>query len=258
MKLRQKKFYDKRYSSLERAFHKPNTAPMVFYDTRLIEKLLGALRARTINSILEVGCGRGTDAVLVSKYAHHLVAIDVSSHALKVATTLSRMKIGSEKISFLVCDAEHLPLRESVFDIVFCKDLLHHVPHSLSTVLEMKRVARKTGKVVAIEANACNPQMLMVGLMNFSVDKGVFKNTKAKLIRTFVKAGLSNISTEETEFLPRHFLFEYRSPLGRIFDSRSELVLKILQRIENILHDLPILKTFANYIISKGAKTFND
>jgi len=254
MQLKQKEFYDRRYSIVKRALHKLENNIILFYDVQLIKKLLRILNAGSVDSVLEVGCGQGTDAVLISKYTRHIVAMDISFHSLKVATILSRMKGVSEKISFVVGDGEHLPFRKGLFDIVFCRDLLHHVPNSIFTILEMKRVSKNAGKVIAIEANACNPQMMLIGLIYFSVDKGVFKNTKTRLNATFEEAGLSDVHAEETELLPRHLLFEYRSPLCRPFISKSKLILRILCKIENSLQNLSIIESFANYIIIYGVK----
>jgi SAM-dependent methyltransferase len=164
------------------------------------------------------------------------------------------MKADSEKVSFIVGDAEHLPLRNDIFDIVFCKDLLHHVSNSVYAALEMRRVAKKNGNVVALEANGFNPQMILIGLIYFSVDKGVFKNTKARLIAIFTGAGLASVSAVETEFLPRHVLFEYRSPLSRLSVSNLKFILRIMYKMENNLQNSSIIKRFANYIIVQGVK----
>ena len=254
MKVVQKRFYDTRFSFVKRGLSKLQIPLVLFYDMRLIEMMLKISKVGSINYTLEVGCGQGTDAVLISRYTQNLVAMDISLHALKVAKTLSRMNNSFEKISFVAGDAEHLPFRESLFDIVFCKDLLHHVPNSSLAILEMKRVAKIAGKVVAIEANACNLQMILIGLIYFSVDKGVFKNTKAKLITIFRKAGFSDVNAEETEFLPRHLLFEYRSPLCLPVISKSKLILKVLSEIEDRMQNSSLIKNFLNYIIIHGVK----
>lgn len=254
MKARQRKFYNKRYSFLQRALHKLQNNLVFCYDARLLERMLRILNVTSVNNVLEVGCGQGTDTVLISRYTHQIVAIDVSLPALKVATTLSRMKTESGKTSFIVSDAQYLPLRDDLFDVVFCKDLLHHVSDPTSALSEMKRVAKEGGKVIAIEANACNPQMILIGLIYLSVDKGVFKNTKTRLIATFKTAGLSDVDAEETEFLPRHLLFEYRSPLCRLSFLSSMPFLRTIHKVENNIQNLSILRRFANYILIHGVK----
>ena len=216
--------------------------------------MLEASNNGNVDTILEVGSGQGTDAILVSRNAHHVVAIDMSFNALRIANFLSKMKTDRKNISFVVGDAEHLPFKKDVFDIVYCKDLLHHVSDSMLTVSEMKRVAREGGNVLAIEANGCNPQMIIIGLIYFSVDKGVFKNTKTKLATLFSKTGLSNVDVTETEFLPRQMLFEYRSPVNRIFNISGPAFLEVLKKIESNWQKRTILRKFSNYLIIKGLK----
>jgi ubiquinone/menaquinone biosynthesis C-methylase UbiE len=253
-KFRQKRFYDRRYESLQRASNKQSSLPSVFYDRRLIEMVFKAAKNRFVDSVLDVGTGQGTDAVLLSKNAHNVVAIDISSHALITANTLSRTKSEGKNISFIVGDAEHLPLREDTFDLVYCKDLLHHVCDSLLAVSEMRRVAKTGGSVAAIEANAYNPQMIAIGLVYFSVDRGVFGNTKENLADLFFKSGLLDVSIAETEFLPRHVLFEYRSPIAKILNVNSVTFLKILEKIERWWQRRVVLLRFSNYLIVTGIK----
>jgi len=206
------------------------------------------------DTVLEVGCGQGTDTILVTKYAKKVIAIDISANALKVANILSKISNCSDKVSFLVADADHLPFRDEVFDVVFCKDVLHHVPNAKLTLSEMRRVVKIHGKVAAIEANPYNPQMTLIGLIYFSVDKGVFENTETMLINIFKENGFFNVNSKKTEFLPRHLLFEYRSPLCSPIISKSRIILKILKIIEDGIQKLPMLEKFLNYIIIYGTK----
>lgn len=252
MKSKQKKFYDSRYSAVKRALHKIQNKLVLCYDAKLIEIMREMAELKSVDSALEVGCGQGTDAILISKHCHHVVAVDISSSALRVASLLSRMNSSSEKLSLVAGDAEHLPLRVNLFDIVFCKDLLHHVSNSVSAVLEMRRAAKIGAKVTAIESNACSPEMISIGLIYFGVDRGVFRNTKTNLMASFERAKLSHVKAMETEFLPRHILFEYRSPLCRLPACNSKLILRTLRKIEEKLQKLSFVRRFANYIIVQG------
>jgi ubiquinone/menaquinone biosynthesis C-methylase UbiE len=224
---------------------------MLFYDRRLIQM---ALQNSNADAILDVGTGQGTDALLLSENARRVVGIDISCNALHLARDLCRTTTGRDKISFVVADAEHLPFRENMFDVVYCKDVLHHVSDSSLTVSEMKYTTKLGGRVVAIEANALNPQMLIIGLMYFSVDKGVFSNTKTRLCNLFTKKGLSNIGVMETELLPRHVMFEYRSPLNSLFKSREQILLRMINEAEAFLQKMSFLRRFSNYLVIEGFK----
>lgn len=253
-KQKQKNFYDVRFSAVERGLKKIQCSPILFYDMRLISIMLGNLNADSIYSTLEIGCGQGTDAILFSKYSGNIIATDISIGALKVAKALSKMNNCVEKISVIGADAQNLPLRESVFNFVFCKDALHHVTNSICALSEMKRVTKIGGKIAAIEANPYNPQMILIGILYYSVDKGIFKNTKKNLIWFFRKVGLSNIDVQYAEVLPRHILFEYRSPLCSPIFSKSKRLLSILMKLENKLHSYSLLNKVSNYVIIHGIK----
>jgi ubiquinone/menaquinone biosynthesis C-methylase UbiE len=225
---------------------------MLFYDRRLLDIALDGLDEKR-NLILEVGSGQGTDALLMSKTVNHIVAIDLSSNACKVAKLISKIN-GRENVSFVVGDAEHLPFRQDVFDVALCKDLLHHVSDPVRSISEMKRVAKRKGRVVAIEANPYNPQMALIGFIYYSVDKGVFKNTKTKLVSFFQNVGLFDLEIVNTEFFPRQMFFEYRSPFNKLVYLCGEKIIQILKRFEEVFQKTVFLKLFSNYLIIKGLK----
>lgn len=253
----QRNFYNRRFSQIRRALTKLHCWPILFYDTRLLTITFKKLKACFTDILLEVGCGQGTDAILATKYFRSVVAIDISSNALKVAKEVSKITNSSDKVFFVVADADHLPFRDEVFDIVFCKDTLHHVPNAMVTLSEMYRVVRNYGKVAAIEANPLNPQMILIGLIYFSIDKGVFKNSQRRLINIFKEVGFFDVNSIFSEFFPRHLVFEYRSPFCSPIISRSRIMLKFLKIIEDSIHRLSFLARFSNYIIIHGIKWRN-
>jgi ubiquinone/menaquinone biosynthesis C-methylase UbiE len=247
-------FYDNRYSVLSRALNKLSNVPMLFYDKRLIRLIMETRSKKKVTTVLDVGAGQGTDAIILSENCVDVVAIDISRNALLTAKILSQLNKAQNNISPIQADVEHLPFKEEVFDVVYCKDLLHHVSNSTLSVLEMKRVAREKATLVAVEANALNPQMIAIGLIYYSVDKGVFKNTSSKLSNIFLEAGLHNVQVTETECLPRHTLFEYRSPLIRFLNLHNSCTLRLLASIETNWQKHAFLSKFSNYLIVSGFK----
>lgn len=178
-------------------------------------------------------------------------------NALITANNLARSEKVNDKICLVQADAEHLPFKENAFDLVYCKDVLHHVSNSVQSVKEMKRVARVEGCLVALEANALNPQMIVIGMIYYSVDKGVLRNTGSRLSSIFSKAGVHNVKVIETECLPRHVLFEYRSPLSRFLKSYDSMLLTLLTIVENAWEKRTFLSKFSNYLIISGFKEGN-
>jgi ubiquinone/menaquinone biosynthesis C-methylase UbiE len=247
-------FYDARYAVLDRAVNKLSNAAMLLYDNRLIKLALQKFGKEKANLVLDVGAGQGTDAILLSKRALDVVAIDISFKALATAKSLFRNRKDNSNVSLVQADAEHLPFREGVFDVVFCKDVLHHVSNSVRSVKEMKRVGNEKACLVAVEANALNPQMIAIGMIYYSIDHGVFRNTSSRLMDIFSEAGVKNVQITATEFLPRHVLFEYRSPLTKFSGSSSSVMLKLLAIAESAWENHKFLSKFSNYIIVSGFK----
>jgi ubiquinone/menaquinone biosynthesis C-methylase UbiE len=249
-KWQQKSFFEGKYSVKQRTTSKLQNQFMSFYDSRLISIVLKIIGKNSVDNVLDVGCGCGTDAFHVSKCAQHVLGLDISLTALKEGNSLSS-GCNKAKTSFMLSDTEYLPLKSNQFDLVLCKDLLHHVPAPVLTLKEMKRVAKVGGHVVAIEANGYNPQMATIGLIHYAVDKGVFKSTGERLKHLFQKAQFSEVGVNRTEFLPRAFLFEYRSPLSRF---NSDFATSSLSKIEDAIAKSSIAMKFANYLIINGIK----
>ena len=54
----------------------------------------------------------------------------------------------------ILADAEFLPLKSDLFDLVYSRNVLEHLPNPLNALREMKRVCKKTGKISLTTDNA--------------------------------------------------------------------------------------------------------
>lgn len=95
---------------------------------------------------LDVGCGTGalSEAVLTTDPAR-LVGVDTSEQFLAAA----RRRIGDRRASFLVGDAQSLPLPDHDVDAVVSGLALNFVPEPRRAVAEFARVARPGGTIAA-------------------------------------------------------------------------------------------------------------
>ena len=178
-KNKQKEFYNQRFSDIKRGMARL-AEPTLSYELNLMKKITEGLQLSDAPCVLEVCAGQGTDAILISDYVGRVISTDISISALQTARYLADFS-NKDNISFVVCDAEHLPFRDNFFDAAFCKDALHHVLNPRRTLSEMVRCSKNLSRITVIEANAFNPQMILIGIMYYSIDKGVFNNTKKKL-----------------------------------------------------------------------------
>jgi len=248
------KFYNKRFSEIDRALTRL-VEPNLSYDRRLMEKILDESKNQKDSTLLEICAGQGIEGILLSENASLVICSDISIGALKVAKDLAKI-YKKTNIELIQCDAEFLPFRNNIFDLSFGKDALHHVTEPIFVLKEMQRCSKKFSKIIVIEANPLNPQMALIGLIYFNVDKGVFQNNENNLKRYFQSANLSNIDIKYAEFLPRSILFYVSSPLLKLINKYpllNKLLLKI-NIVEQKIEKIKYAQKFSNFLIVSGTK----
>lgn len=90
-------------------------------------------------SILDVGCGKGSLGILMVKDSRFIVGIDLFLPYLKFT------KQAKGYSDLLLADARYLPFRKQAFDIIVCKDVIEHVEKGECAPLikTMEKIARR-------------------------------------------------------------------------------------------------------------------
>lgn len=106
---------------------------------------------------LDFGCGDGGNAILAAQLGSALsVGIDISDVRVKNATKAARASGVEEKCVFVQGDCENTGLPDKCVDVVLCAGMLHHL--DLSYVFpELRRILRRGGRILGLEALAYNP-----------------------------------------------------------------------------------------------------
>lgn len=118
------------------------------YEVVRFRHILEFLGTESRNTVLDVGCGGGTYTRILAR-AQLVIAVDVSSNAVKTA---KQSLLWKGNVFFVVCDLEHLPIRDMAVDKVSCIDVLEHVERPQKAVNEMSRVLRSNGKMLLFTA----------------------------------------------------------------------------------------------------------
>lgn len=92
---------------------------------------------------LEVGCGSAKLSILLAQYGVHVVGLDLSIEALKVAKR--NFALVKAQGGLVHGDAFQLPFADEQFNIVFSTGLLEHFRDPVPLVTEMVRVLRPGG-----------------------------------------------------------------------------------------------------------------
>jgi SAM-dependent methyltransferase len=93
--------------------------------------------------VLEVGPGRGELAERIqNEVGARVVAVDQSERMVELTR--------ERGVEAVVGDVQDLPFRDSVFDCAVAAWMLYHVPDLDRALLELRRVLRDGGKLVAV------------------------------------------------------------------------------------------------------------
>jgi ubiquinone/menaquinone biosynthesis C-methylase UbiE len=101
-------------------------------------------RAARPDRVLDLATGGGHTALAFSALARAVVAIDLTEPMLRAAARHVRAA-GAANVDFLAGEAERLPLRDGVFDVVTCRIAPHHFTDVPAAVREVARVLRRGG-----------------------------------------------------------------------------------------------------------------
>jgi len=165
------------------------------YFSRKEKELLRLLNQLRPARLLEIGCGEGGNLVNLENRPPLMVGIDVFE---------TRCRFAREHCpgAILLCgDGSRLPVRSGAFDVVFCRDVLHHLPDQKGFIAEMARACRPSGHVVCIEACGRNPAILPLAVA-IRAERGLLRSNPESLKSLLETAGLLDVRAEMHQPLP--------------------------------------------------------
>lgn len=119
--------------------------------------------------VLDCGSGAGLLTVLYARQGCVAIGLEVSHRGAVLGAELAR-KFNADSCLFVVGDAVRLPFRPAVFDCVTANGLLEHVHDIEGFAVEVARVLRSGGRIIAHDINRfLNP---LLTLLRPSLDPG--------------------------------------------------------------------------------------
>jgi SAM-dependent methyltransferase len=97
-------------------------------------------------TLLEIGCGMGTDLASFFRGGANVFAIDLTEGHLHLARR--RLQIEGSPVRILRADAEQLPFANDSVDSVYSFGVLHHTPGTAQAIAEIHRVLRPGGRAI--------------------------------------------------------------------------------------------------------------
>src|SRR5258708_30085644 len=146
-------------------------------------------------SILEIGCGMGTDGAQFAQAGAHYTGIDLTQAAIDLAR--KRFELSGLSGELRVADAENLDFADASFDRVYSHGVLHHTPDTQRAVAEIHRVLRPGGKAVVM--------LYHRGSYNYRIGIRVLRRAGASLLK--IESGIRivhSLAGEPVESLREH------------------------------------------------------
>jgi 2-polyprenyl-3-methyl-5-hydroxy-6-metoxy-1,4-benzoquinol methylase len=95
-------------------------------------------------SLLEVGCGMGTDLLQFARGGANVTGVDLTPRSIEISR--QHLAVYGERGDFAMADCERLPFANESFDTVYSNGVLHHTPDTAGAVHEIHRVLRPGGQ----------------------------------------------------------------------------------------------------------------
>jgi ubiquinone/menaquinone biosynthesis C-methylase UbiE len=118
------------------------------------EEMLSLVSLQPGESVLDVGCGTGTLAILAKRQVEltgEVYGIDASPEM--IARAEKKATKAKVDVAFKNAYAQSLPFRNACFDVVLTTLMLHHLPKNARAELagEIRRVLKPGGRVLATD-----------------------------------------------------------------------------------------------------------
>ena len=144
-------------------------------------------------SVLEVGCGTGSDLSMFARHGAHTFGLDLTQTGATLAT--QRLRHHNAAGFAMVADCERVPFADDTFDLVYSWGVIHHSPNTPLAAKEIVRVTKPGGRIVVMIYNRRSLVALQAYLM-YGLLKGKPMRSTAEIIASHLESPGTKAYTE--------------------------------------------------------------
>lgn len=115
------------------------------FDIMNLEQLEG-------KTILDIGCGNGQYSVFFALLGADVYGIDIASAGIDVANNIAAANSVVDRCHFSAQNAAVMDYADSMFDIIFLHEVLHHAIKYPGLKEQIRRVLKDDGRVICAES----------------------------------------------------------------------------------------------------------
>jgi len=109
------------------------------------------LKGKRGTILVDIGCGTGRGSLFFAETCTNIIGLDISLSLLKIFKEKLSLK-GLNNVDLILCDAENLPLRTEIADVITFFGALHHMPNKFKALDEANRLLKPGGNNIIARA----------------------------------------------------------------------------------------------------------
>ncbi len=243
-------YYESRAAELDElalTYEHPEPYKRFFYGNRL-RAVLAALDAQPGDEVLDIGCGSGVYARVLTERGASVTATEFAPTPL----ALARRNLGAlaAQVELRLEDAQALTLPDESFDRALLTEVIEHVPDPGRAVAEAARVLRPGGVLAVSTPSRFSPLNLA-----YDVKRRVRRYGFNEHLHEFTPASFERLVAEHLEVERLDYVnFVLPYPVDELYLRLGSPGLRLLERIEQGLSRAPALRRLGWTMVLRARK----
>jgi ubiquinone/menaquinone biosynthesis C-methylase UbiE len=181
--------YSEKYAEGSKEFFEATTKNRYEQYAPWLKKLIDGIDVKG-KTVLEIGCGVGTDLISFARNGANVIGLDLTPKHIELARKL--FEVYGFSGDFINGDAESLTIPSASVDIVYSFGVLHHTPNIDKAIAEIYRVLKPGGQVVVglYHKNSWHYWVNIVFLLGI-FQRRLFKMSISKLLSSVIEVSHS-------------------------------------------------------------------